>query len=275
MDAKHCADMSVYITVEYYRNNVTPYLDAMADNVIWHGPALGQRIEGLANMRAAWGREQNALTFSLGDIEVQYIQTSPSSCEVMLMYVVTTYYPNGDAIPLFQRIQYSWGDCSVRDDEGRRKRIQKIFMVHISNPGEQHSDDFIYPTHFNEIYGGKSTMQPGPSVSLKGMNNAIYVVCLNSVVWAESLPDQHSRVHLRDKTVDIRWALSELEKKTEGHLVRIHSGYLVNPKDVVSVRRFSVTMSDGAELPVPEKKYTAVKKLLLAGSDADSSGKSS
>ena len=94
MNAKLCADKSTQVVEEYYRNNVEPYLGIMADNVIWHGPAIGQRIEGLENMRKAWANEQNPLTFSVGDMEVQYIQTSASSCEVMLMYVVTTYFPD-------------------------------------------------------------------------------------------------------------------------------------------------------------------------------------
>ena len=263
MNAKLCADRSAQVVVEYYRNNVEPYLGIMADNVIWHGPAIGQRIEGLANMRAAWGREQNSLTFSVGDMEVQYIQTSPMSCEVMLMYVVTTYYPNGDVIPLFQRIQFSWGDCTVTDENDHRKRISKVFMVHISNPGEQHSDDFIYPTHFNEVYKQHQEPQSEYRISVRGMNNAFYLLAVSSILWVESQPEMHSVIHLRDKALEIRDSVSEIERQSEGKLIRAHSGYLVNPAEVVSVQRFSITMSDDSVIPVPARKYTAIKKLLL------------
>ena len=50
---------------------------------------------------------------------------------------------------------------------------------------------------------------------------------------------------------------------TQGFLVRVHSGYIINPRDVVSVWRFRVSLSDGSVIPIPEKKYTAVKALLL------------
>ncbi len=36
--------------------------------------------------------------------------------------------------------------------------------------------------------------------------------------------------------------------------------YLINPRHVTGIRRFQVTLSDGKELPIPEKKYTAFKK---------------
>ena len=263
MNAKLCADKSIYIVTEYYKNNVSPYLDVMADNVIWHGPAIGQRIEGLTNMRKAWASEQNPLTFSVGDTEVQYIQTSASSCEVMLMYVVTTHYPNGDAIPLFQRIQFSWGDHIVTDENNRRKCISKIFMVHISNPGEQHSDDFIYPTHFNEVYKQHQEPQYEQRISIRGMNNAFYLLTVSSILWVESQPELHSVIHLRDKALYIRDSVSEIEKQSEGKLIRAHSGYLINPAEAVSVQRFSITMSDDSVIPVPARKYTAIKKLLL------------
>ncbi len=154
----------------------------MTDNVIWHGPAVGQQIIGRENMIEAWKNSPNHLTFSLGDIEAQYIQTSSSSCEVLLMYVVTTHYPNGDNIPLFQRTQFSWADINITDEQKRRKRITKIFMIHISNPVEQHSTDFIYPEHYNMLYKQAEKPIQEPRISFRGMDNAFYVITVNSII---------------------------------------------------------------------------------------------
>ncbi|WP_442914580.1 LytTR family transcriptional regulator DNA-binding domain-containing protein [Lactimicrobium sp.] len=44
--------------------------------------------------------------------------------------------------------------------------------------------------------------------------------------------------------------------------MRIHASYLINPAHVVRIERFRI-MSDGSHLPVPEKKYTAVKTAIL------------
>lgn len=263
MNIKNCVESSIYMTTEYYKNNLEPFFSNMTDDVVWHGPAIGQRIAGIDNMRKAWGSENNVLTFELGDIEAQYTQVVPSACEVMLMFVVTTYYPNGDAYSVFQRIHFSWADCTVIDENGHKSRVPKFYMIHISNPISQHSSDFIYPVHYNEICDQQKSPVQEKRISLRGIDNVFYVLSVSSIVWAESEPGQHCSVHLLDKVINVRASVAEIERQTKGTLVRVHSGYIVNPKEVVSVRRFSVELSDGSVIPVPEKKYTAVKKLLI------------
>ena len=263
MDIKDCVKKSVYITTEYYNNHTEPYFDQMADNAIWYGPAIGQVIFGVEKMREAWKLSPNNLTFSIGDIEVHSIRTSPYSCEVMLMFVVTTHYPNGDTIPLLQRIQFSWADIRSKDKQASNNHVSKIFMVHISNPIEQHKDDFIYPIHYNEVYKNSNKTVQEPRISLRGEDNSFHVLSISSIIWAESTLDQHCLVHLRNKTIKVKTTVSEIEKLTRGFLVRVHSGYIVNPKDVVSIWRFRVSLSDGSVIPIPEKKYTAVKAQLL------------
>ena len=263
MNITECVEKSLYILDEYYDNNIEPYFEYMAENVIWHGPAIGQHIVGKANMRKAWEQSPNSLTFSLGDIEVQYIQLSPTSCEVMMMYVVTTHYPNGDNIPLFQRIQLSWADVTIVDENQHKQRVPRMLMIHISNPGEQHSADTIYPEHYNEVYKQAQKPVQEPRISLRGTDNAFHVIAVSSVIWAQTTPDQHCLIHFRTRTLKVKGSLSEIEELTEGLLVRIHSGYIVNPLDVVSVWRFKVSLSDGTVLPIPEKKYTMIKKTLM------------
>lgn len=263
MDVKECVEKSIYVTCEYYKNHVEPYFEHMADNVIWHGPAIGQLIIGRDKMREAWDNSPNPLTFSLGDIEVQHIQLSPASCEVMLMYVVTTHYPNGDSIPILQRVQFSWADVNVLDENLQKKRVSKILMIHISNPIEQHSADTIYPEHYNEVYKQAETPMQEPRISLRGTDNAFYVIAVSSIIWIQTTTDQHCLIHLRDRTLKINSTLSEIEQQTEGFLIRVHSSFIVNPLDVVSIQRFNVSLSDGTVLPIPEKRYTTIKKNLL------------
>ena len=183
------------------------------------------------------------------------------------MFVVTTYYPNGDNIPIFQRIHFSWADTIVQDETKGKIRIPKIFMTHISNPVEQHSDDFIYPEHYNEICKQSESSKQEPRISFRSADNTFYVATISSIIWIETTPDQYCLIHMNGKTLKTRLTMKEIEKQTEGSLVRVHSGYIVNPKNVISVWRFKLSLSDGTIIPIPEKKYTAVKKKLLGMSD--------
>ena len=264
MNFKECVNTSIRIAVEYYENNnAEPYFEHMSENVKWYGIAIGQKIHGLDNLKKAWSEFSNAITFTLGNIEAEYVRTSPATCEVMLMYVVTGHYPNGDVIPAFQRLQFSWADVSCIDEDGKRKRVPKIFMVHISHTIEYHKDDYLYPDHYNELYKNAKTSVQEPRISLLGTAGAFYVVTLGSVIWIESTSEHRCILHLRDKTITVRCSLSDLEKQTEGTLIRVHSSYIINPLDVKAVWRFKVELSDGTVIPIPEKKYTAVKSKLV------------
>ncbi len=57
--------------------------------------------------------------------------------------------------------------------------------------------------------------------------------------------------------------LNAVAERMPGSMLRCHSSYLVNPMYVESIERFALTLSDGSRIPIPEKKYTAVKDLLL------------
>ncbi len=204
MNIQDCIKRSIYITTEYYSNNTEPYFSEMADNVVWYGPAIGQVVKEAENMREAWKNSPNSLTFSIGEVEAEAIQTSPYSCEIMLMFVVTTHYPNGDTIPLLQRVQFSWADIRNKDNRNRLNHISKIFMIHISNPVEQHKDDFIYPFHYNEVYKQADNTVQEPRISFRGTDKTFYVLQISSIMWAESTPDQNSLIHLHNKTLKVK-----------------------------------------------------------------------
>ena len=53
--------------------------------------------------------------------------------------------------------------------------------------------------------------------------------------------------------------ITALEKKYSRLFLRCHQSYLVNPLHIRNIRRFKVNLTDGAELPIPEKKYTAFR----------------
>ena len=267
MNVKECVEKSIYITTEYYKNNNSePYFEHMAENVLWYGTAINHKITGRETLREAFADFPDTITFLLGDIEAHYIQTSPMSCEVMVAYTLTMYYPNGDIVPLFQRTQFSWADMNITDEQKHRKRITKFFMIHISNPSEYHSADYLYPEHYNELYKSykqKETLIQEPRISFRSTDNAFYVITVNFIIWIESTREHHCIIHLHDKTLKAKITLSKIEKQTEGFLIRVHSSYIINPLNVVSVWRFKVSLSDGTVLPIPEKKYTAIKKKLL------------
>ncbi|MCR5474531.1 MAG: LytTR family transcriptional regulator [Lachnospiraceae bacterium] len=61
-------------------------------------------------------------------------------------------------------------------------------------------------------------------------------------------------------TLPVSASTAVLEKEHLDLLMRCHECFLVNPKYIMEIKRFTVTLSNGIILPIPEKKYTALKK---------------
>lgn len=85
-----------------------------------------------------------------------------------------------------------------------------------------------------------------------------------TIIWAESSGNgKHAVLHMTDAaTVDVMSTTQSIEKTEPTLFLRCHSSYLVNPRHVTQIRRFRVSLTDGRELPIPEKKYTAFKKAM-------------
>ena len=62
--------------------------------------------------------------------------------------------------------------------------------------------------------------------------------------------------------------ISVLRKRCGDSMVRCHESFLVNPDFVQEIRRFEVCLTDGSVLPIPEKRYTAVRAQLERTAEA-------
>ena len=83
-------------------------------------------------------------------------------------------------------------------------------------------------------------------------------------MWIEAADEgRHSKVHTREQLINCMDRLSFFEEKYPGIFLCPHVSYLVNPHYIKSLRRFELALWDGTVLPVPEKKYTALKNALL------------
>lgn len=256
--------LSIYIITEYYKNNLTPFFEHISDDVLWVGPAKRQLLQGKKNLMQAFAQEKHNLTFTMGDIKVFCVSPSHSHvAEVLLHYDIYTHYPNDTTDLHDQRLHYTWYDKRVNTADGPKYQPQ-IISLHISNAWNYDNRDFIYPVHYQNV----SASMPADAeryVTVKASDGCVHRIAASHILYIETVKRSGKlQIHTEIGTVTIHETLSGFEEKYPGLLLRIHSGYLLNPAHVRNIRRFTVTLSDGTELPIPEKKYTQVKELLLS-----------
>lgn len=70
MNLNEIAELSSNILIQYYNNNIQPFLDACHSDVLWIGPAEKQIIRTKKSLCEAFAAERHDLTFALHNLEV-------------------------------------------------------------------------------------------------------------------------------------------------------------------------------------------------------------
>lgn len=254
---------SIHIITEYYKNNLQPFFESVSDDILWIGPAERQQIRGKENLLRAWAAESHSLTFSMGDIKAESVSPHSHVREVLLHYKVSTHFPNGNVIAHDQRLHFTWRVRTVKKDSGR-EFLPEIVMIHISNAWKYDSRDTIYPVHYETVYPAQVPSKPEIFLTVKAVDNAVHRLAASRILYVDTVKRTgRLTVHTENGDVVICDTLPSLAERYPDLFLRAHAKYLVNPDHVREIRRFSMTLSDGTELPIPEKKYTEVKKALM------------
>lgn len=266
MNHRAIAELSADLILRYYDNEHMPFLEHMDDDALWYGPAAGQFIRGRETMIRLWAQEDHDLTFTVGSMKAEHRAAHPSYCNVMLTYTVITHYPGGQDISVDQRLLLCWGERTVDDGSGGRRKEPRILICHISNPHGKHEDDMIYPKTYHQVYAGHGVMpQKGERLHFHGVDRSDYFFLSDAIRWAEASGEgKHCILHGEDSDVEVLTSISALAKAHHRLYLRCHQSYLVNVHYIRCIRRFQVTLTDGTVLPIPEKKYTAFRDAVSA-----------
>ena len=256
--------LSIHIITEYYRNNLVPFFDYISDDILWIGPAKKQQIIGRKNLLQTFAAEKHDLTFTMGDIKVLCVSPSHHVKEVLLHYDIYTHYPSGSTDVHDQCLHYTWCDKKVQTADGLKYQPQ-IVSLHISNAWPYDNRDVIYPVHSENLFAAmRIPAESEQYITVKAADGCVHRLAFSHILYIDTVKrSARLQIHTENGTIIINDTLSKFEEKYPDLFVRIHAGYLLNPAHVTNIRRFAVTLSDGTQLPVPEKKYTQIKRLLL------------
>lgn len=266
MKTDEMINRTIYIIAEYYKNNLQPFFECLSDDVLWIGPAERQWIQGKDRLLQTFAAEKHALTFTMGDTKAMCVSPHGRVKEVILHYDIYTHYPSGNTDMHDQRLHFTWREKLMRTDAGREYR-QEVVLVHVSNAWKYDRQDTIYPIHYEKV-SAHFLSRPERYVMVRGVDIHVHRIAAERILYIETVKrTARLLVHTESGTVAAHGKLSDFERNYSDVFLRIHASYLLNPAHVREIRRFSVILSDGTELPVPEKKYTQIKRLLLREND--------
>lgn len=265
MNKQKITALTVELILRYYDNDVAPFLAHMDDNALWYGPAERQVLCGKAAMVAAWEAEDNPLTFTVDNIKTTAVSAGSSFCIVAVTFSVVTHYPNGNSLALDQRVVMTWRERTSAAGQGKRVKIPRILCCDITNPHPQSAEDVIYPVHSEQVFSNFIVdTSKGEHLYFHGMGSTEYYLRSSAVMWGDSCgKGMRCLLHLTDgSTVEVAASVRDIVEAHPSIFLRCHASHFVNPGYVKGIRRFTVTMMGDAELPIPEKSYTAFKRAL-------------
>lgn len=246
---------TAYLIDEYYKLNIKPFMAAVDEDVLWVGPYNGQVIRTKVALVSAFENEKSQLKFETGPITSMLFNIGRKHCDVLAFLDVTTFFPDGKTMTTHQRYHVTW---IKKDDEW------KIQILTISNSMSFDSRDTIFPDHLLEsVAVSQASSGSSKRISVKEKGSALmHYINISSILYVESRGHDVD-IHLLDSVISISSSLQTLENEAEGSLLRCHASFLVNPGYVKSISRFQLTMHNGDIIPIPEKKYTSIKKQLM------------
>lgn len=260
---KDLPEYTAYITGEYYKNNIQPFLDAFSENCLWLGPAHGQIIRTKQALKDTFAKETHQLTFSLRNLQIIPIPVNSTAETVLLTYQIITHYPDGESLSYFQRLELLWVEEKWKDETGKTMKDYFIRICHISNEFPYDSRDGIYPNHltedsFSDMFSDRLSTS---RISLRGRYNSSFYLNRDSVTWLECRSSK-TLIHTINNIYESAESLKDIIEEYGDFLIRVHSGYAVNPMYIKKIGRFYVEMEDGTQISIPEKKYTKTRDTL-------------
>ncbi len=258
MKQKEISALSLEVVSQFFDGNPEPLMDHLSENVLWLGPRDGQFLHGkdlLCRIIREWHEN---ITYSLGNISTQISPVGKKGMNVILFYDILAHLPEGTSVVNRQRTLLAWEEqkLQVGDEEDSAPRMT---MIMVSNSFSSEGNRFP----FDEIPARAKTGELPKRILVRGMKDESHYLDADGVIYIESTDSSHhSLIHTEDKIIPCLDKVTSLAERYGDCLLRCHASYLVNPFYVRSLKRFSLTLSDGTVLPVPEKKYTAFKRML-------------
>lgn len=252
------SEYTSYLIYEFYNNNLQPFFDALDENVVWIGTMDGQFMHSKQEVVNNFLAEDLILKFTVGPIYAEVFPHGKNQCDVVVFFNRTAFYDDGRMLSQNMSYHLSWV----------KKETWLMSVISIMIRYNKDNRDGIYPRHplvFGNDLEYNYLPRPADSEKLKlhekGTENTL-LIGRSEIEWAEG-HGHYCKVHFRNAEIWIRQDIKSLAELTRGSLMQCHSGYIINPYCIRSIQRFKLTLIDGTEIPIPEKKYTEFREQLF------------
>lgn len=233
--------LSQFFMEQFYMRTLKNILPLLHPHVVWIGTAQQQYFQGYQEVTDQMAAAASAPVCHLYQPDFQLIDCDVNTCTVAGQYLAETEPNSGEILTALLRVTFIWKLVGS---------ACQIIHIHISNPLECQEPDEALPRHT-----GRSTL------TFYGRNAETFFLQPDEIYYAEAL-NINCAIHCSHKSLVACQPMARLIQILPQYFVRIHRSYIVNPHHIIEIRRCCVVMVNGDQLPIPEKKYSQIRKCL-------------
>ena len=111
------------------------------------------------------------------------------------------------------------------------------------------------------IHASASPSEKKPILSFLGRRAECFFLNPDDILYVEA-DNICTCLVCSSRTYEIRQSISAVKTTLPDYFLQIHRSFLVNLHYTASLRRYSLELSNGAQLPIPEKKYKWLREYL-------------
>lgn len=244
----------------YYNTGKADFFDNIDDNVVWYGPVANQVVIGKANLMKYFNREKRTLKFNIEDLSVKLFPLKADAFVFLAEYALYAYHPDGRALKYDRHMivvtkrkrgtdgKYIWNSPLIHiSDVTPKSRLKNAVGAYLEE-GEKSLVDIL----LTQRKAVKKILLPGPG-------NSNHYVAEDSIIYVEGGKGVQCYVHTQDEVIKVNQLMKDIAEKLPDYYYRCHASYIVNLRHVKSVGGYKITLDSGEEIPIPAKKYAAVK----------------
>lgn len=251
-------EFTEYMCREYYHQNLEPILSVISKDISWIDPGK-TFLFGAEAFERHFKTVQMHPMIELGNIDFHLLKFGKDAYIVIARYYAYTSEKVECIAAAMQRATFYY-----RMHKGQLELVH----MHVSNEWQELIGDEVFPVkistqtyqYVKQILADRSERKEEKKLSLKGGTANFYIDPLR-VLYIEAVREK-SVIHLLDQNITVNYKLGMLEDLLPDYFYRAHRSFLINTEYVMALERYYITLSNGQIIPVPEKRYNEVKKVL-------------
>lgn len=231
------------------------YVLSLCDkNVSWIGSIQSQFMQGYDAVQADFFHSmQEIKPCHLLNQEFHVTLNHGNSCVITGRYLVTTDESVGYYLQVQQRCTFAW---EMIDKE------PKIKHIHISNPmGELQvsGDESFVNTLGNMSKRYIQNKLENKTIVIDDDNGSTRFIRLSEIIYATA-EGKFTIIHTMTQQIRAKISISDFSEMLSKNFITVHRSFVVNVDYIVELKRYSLIMIDKSDIPIPVKKYDAVKQ---------------